>query len=97
MLMWVVFWVGVVIAVLVGVVVGRSMNSAIARCLVIKDLHDEISCGTKKLPNVSNADLISLSRTCFTVVGVGGVGPAYIPSFSIWRLVQDELAKRRSS
>lgn len=96
MLVWITLFIGIAVSVLFGVSIGRDMNAAIARCLAIKDLHDDIACGAKKLPDISNIDLLSLSRPCFTIIGMGGIGPAYTPSISIWRLVQDELAKRRS-
>lgn len=97
MVIWVTLVIGIAVSILLGLVITRPMNAAISKCLAIKDLHDDVACGVKRLPDVSDTDLLSLSRPCFTVVGMGGVGPAYLPSFSIWRLVQDELLKRRSA
>jgi len=45
---------------------------------------------------VSSKDLILLQRPLFTVVGVGGVGPAYIPSLDIICITQAELERRRN-
>ncbi len=46
--------------------------------------------------HVSSKDLILLQKPLFTHVGIGGIGPAYFPSFDIACIAQAELERRRN-
>ena len=61
-----------------------------------RKLENSIRTGETKLNDVSSKDLIAIQSSLYTTVGVGGIGPAYLPSFDIYSLAQRELERRRN-
>jgi len=70
-------------------------NSIISNCLGSKRRHDSLLVGDLDIRDISDSELLSLRRPMFTHVGMGGIGPYYSPSFTVLRLVFDELESRR--
>ncbi len=72
-----------------------AQNTAIDDCLGRKRKHDKLFCGELTLGRLSNSELILLSSPLPTHVGMGGIGPCYNPSFTVFTMILDELARRR--
>lgn len=89
--------IGLVIAVPIAIWVASIQASHINICFDLKSTQDKLLVGKLKIEDVSDEVLLRLRLPKFTHVGVGGVGPAYIPSFVLWCMVADELKRRRES
>ena len=89
--------VGIVISITVGCWAGSLQNVEIKRCMKLKKMSDTLLVGKLELKYITDSQLLSLSRPKFTHVGLGGIGPSYIPSFFIHELVMEELSRRRAS
>lgn len=72
-------------------------NKAISRCFRLRKLHNELLFGRKQFKDISDSELLSLSKPLFTHVGMGGIGPSYNPSFSVWEMITEEISRRRES
>jgi len=70
-------------------------NSVIDNCFKVRKLHNDIITGKIDMRYISDSELLSLKRPIFTHIGMGGIGPQYIPSFEVLRLVGEELCRRR--
>lgn len=87
--------VGLVIAIPIAIWVTSIQGSQINICFDLKSTQDKLLIGKLKIEDVSDELLLRLRLPKFTHVGVGGVGPAYQPSFTLWSMVADELKRRR--
>lgn len=87
--------VSLVIAVPIAIWVTSIQGEGIKICFELKSVQDELLVGKLKIEDVSDELLLRLRLPKFTHVGVGGVGPAYMPSFILWCMVADELKRRR--
>ena len=61
-----------------------------------RKLETDIRTGDVSIDRVSSQDLVLLQKALYSVVGVGGFGPYYIPSFDIFSITQSELERRRT-
>ncbi len=75
--------------------IASVQNEAIEQCFEVKELADRLLTGELEMKYISNSQLLLLRRPIFTHVGMGGVGPSYLPSFAILEMVNEELSRRR--
>lgn len=87
--------IGVALGFLIAWPIARMQDSCIKDCLALVRQHDKVFCGELNVKDISSSELMALNRPMFTVVGMGGMGPRYEPSFDVFSLVIDELRRRR--
>jgi len=91
----------VILLVLCGLsfVISMAMiqNRQIGRVKALRDLERSLLFGETDMRYITDDDLYSLGRSFYSHVGMGGVGPCYIPSFPTYLLVNKELGRRRSN
>ena len=87
---------GIIVAIFLGILIASFQNAIISDCLDRKRMHDKILVGELDFRYISDSELVGLSRPLWTHIGVGGIGPCYNPSFTVFCLVVDELTRRRS-
>ena len=85
----------VLISMVIALPIASIQNKTISNCFDRKRKHDKLLAGELNVQNISNSELIALSRPLFTCIGMGGIGPQYNPSFTVFSLICDELAHRR--
>ncbi len=90
----VIFMIGLIV---LGISIASCQNSLIDSCFRKRERHDKLLIGELTIKDISDFDLISLSRPMFTHIGMGGIGPHYNPSFTVLCLIDDELTRRRSN
>ena len=78
-----------------GYVLATTQNEAISRCFKMRKLHNDLLFGRSLIKDISDSELLSLSKPLFTHVGMGGIGPAYNPSFSVFEMIMKEIGRRR--
>lgn len=88
--------VGLVIATPIAIWVTSIQYEGIKICFDLRSTQDKLLVGELKIEDISDELLLRLRLPKFTHVGVGGVGPAYNPSFALWCKVDDELKRRRT-
>lgn len=93
-------WIALIISILVGLIylgwwIASIQNRTIDVCLGRMKKHNSILVGDLKVKDISNSDLVKLNRPLYTHVGMGGIGPCYNPSFTVYSLISDELSRRR--
>lgn len=84
-----------ILLIVFGIALASVQNSAINRCLDTKRLHNRLLVGDEKVSILTNDKLLSLKFPIYTHVGMGGVGPSYVPCFEIFQMVNKELSYRR--
>jgi len=93
----------VILLVLCGLVLGfvismaAIQNRQIERVLALRDLERSLLFGETDMRYITDDALYFLGRSSYSHVGMGGVGPCYIPSFPTYLLVNKELCRRRSN
>ena len=88
--------VGLVIATPIAVWVTSIQAKEIDVCHNLQSTQNKLFVGILKMGDISDELLLRLRIPKFTHIGVGGVGPAYTPSFTLWCMVADELKRRRT-
>lgn len=83
------------IALPIAIWVTSIQHEGIKICQDLKSTQDKLLVGQLKIGDISDEKLIRLRLPKFTHVGMGGVGPAFMPSFTLWCMVDEELARRR--
>lgn len=84
-----------VVSGLIALPITYMQNSCVEDCFARMIKHDKVLCGELNVKDLPNSELLSLKSPLFTVVGMGGVGPRYQPSFDVFSLILDELRRRR--
>lgn len=98
-MIWIIL--GIIVSFLVVYIstkIAGMMQVPIDEVFRLRKLENSIRIGDTALSGdkcVSSADLIRLQRPIFTVVGMGGRGPAFLPSYDIVCITQAELERRR--
>lgn len=87
---------GIVSAIILGWSIASVQNSAISNCFKLREAQNGLLTGDLKIEDMTDFQLLSLRLPMFTHVGIGGVGPAYLPSFTVLCMVDEELSRRRT-
>lgn len=89
----------IIISLLIASVIATLVTSIQAKeigiCRNLKLVQGDLLVGKLGIEDISDELLLRLRIPKFTHIGVGGVGPAYTPSFVLWCMVGDELKRRR--
>lgn len=88
---------GIIFSVFAGIIIGKVMQGPIDRCFELRVIHDKLLTGKIEMKYILDSDLIDLRKPLRTVVGMGGVGPSYLPSFDVFQMVLEELTRRRDN
>lgn len=90
-----IIFVGLVIAIPIAIWVTSLQVKEIGICFNLKSTQNDLLIGRSKIGDISDELLLRLRLPKFTHVGIGGIGPAYTPSFTLWCMVAEELKRRR--
>lgn len=85
----------VVLSLVIALPIASIQNKAISECFARRRRHNKLLIGELNIRDIPSSELIALSLPLFTHVGVGGQGPRYNPSFTVYCLLTDEMSRRR--